>query len=85
MANKFAAKTTWLIYRCAVCGQMVNHRTGPHWMETGTILFCPECKGETTISLYATGGHTSAHPQTTEAVPTNGHPSTSSGQAGGER
>jgi hypothetical protein len=32
---------------------MVSHKTGPHWLETGTELFCPECDGRTVIMLQA--------------------------------
>ncbi len=40
-----------LIYTCAVCGKQVHHPSGPHWLDDGTELFCPECGGVTVVHL----------------------------------
>ncbi len=40
-----------LWYWCACCQKMVCHAEGPHYLDNGTQLFCPECNGTTIVEF----------------------------------
>lgn len=40
-----------LFYTCVKCGEVVEHNPGPHWLDDGTTLVCPQCSGVTIVKL----------------------------------
>lgn len=46
-----AKRKMQLWYKCAVCNEMVCHEPGPHWLDSGTEMFCPQCGGVTVVML----------------------------------
>ena len=42
-----------LSYICQICKKTVTHATGPHYLDDGTLLFCPEYSGATVVHLLA--------------------------------
>jgi len=42
-----------LYYQCQNCKKMVQHPDGPHWLDNGTQLRCPECGHTTIVCLVA--------------------------------
>jgi DNA-directed RNA polymerase subunit RPC12/RpoP len=40
-----------LLYQCAHCKKMVSWGESPHWIDDGTVFFCPSCGQETQFRL----------------------------------
>ncbi|MCP4371768.1 MAG: hypothetical protein GY797_27165 [Deltaproteobacteria bacterium] len=40
---------TLLTYPCSACSGIATHATGPHYLDSGTRLYCNICGGETVV------------------------------------